>query len=411
MITKLSQKQIEFMATDLHRINILHGSIRSGKTVVSLFKFALEVATYPKDAKFLMVGVTLDTLKRNCLDILDEILPDGSFVYSLGSKMGFLYGRQIYLEGANDSQSMRKIRGMTLTGAYLDEASLHNKDFVRTVNGRLSTPKAFLLATTNPEEPTHWFKTDYIDAEGIDKKVWHFVLEDNCFLDPDYIKNVKAEYRQMGNAYFQRYILGLWVRAEGAVYTQFCEDCNKYIVDEIDKSKISFIQIGIDFGGNGSQTAFVATAFLNDGSIAVLESERLSSENLNPDRLNKKFEEFFYYKVCNNYPKANIRYVFADCAEQVLIRGLKTIGLPVVFRNSIKNEINQRIRCLNGLIAKNKFVIQSRCTSVIEAMQAAVWKETKTGADERLDDGSTDIDSLDALEYSWENEIRMLTAV
>lgn len=410
MITKLSKKQIDFMGTDLARINILHGSIRSGKTVVSLFKFALEVATYPKDAKFLMVGVTLDTLKRNCLDILDEILPDGSFVYSLGSKMGYLYGRQVYLEGANDSQSMRKIRGMTLTGAYLDEASLHNKDFVRTVNGRLSTPRAFMIATTNPEEPTHWFKTDYIDAEGIDKRVWHFVLEDNIMLDKDYIKNVKAEYMQMGNAYYQRFILGLWVRAEGAVYKEFCENPYNYIVKEVDKRDINYIQIGIDFGGNGSQTAFVATAFMNDFSITVLESERVPSDNLNPDRLGKKFYDF-YTKVAENYPRANIRYIFADCAEQVLIRGLKTLPIPVTIRNSIKNEINQRIRCLNGLIAKKKFVVQERCKNVIEALQSAVWKETKTGADERLDDGSTDIDSLDALEYSWENEIRMLTTI
>lgn len=410
MLTKLSKKQIEFMATDLHRINILHGSIRSGKTVVSLFKFALEVATYPMDAKFLMVGVTLDTLKRNCLDILDEILPDGSFTYSLGSKMGYLYGHQVYLEGANDSQSMRKIRGMTLTGAYLDEVSLHNKDFVRSVNGRLSTPKAFMIATTNPEEPTHWFKSDYIDAVGIDKKVWHFVLEDNCFLNEEYIKNVKAEYAQMGHAYFQRYILGLWVRAEGAVYNEFCEKPFEYIVEEVDKDLINYIQIGIDFGGNGSQTAFVATGFMRDGSIAILESERVPSDNLNPERLGRKFSEFFY-NIDATYPKANVRYVFADCAEQVLIRGLKDLGLPVTIRNSIKNEINQRIRCMNGLIAKKKIKIQARCKSVIEAMQSAVWKETKTGADERLDDGSTDIDSLDAMEYSWENEIKMLTSL
>ena len=408
MITKLSKKQVEFMATDLARINVLHGSIRSGKTVVSLFKFALEVATYPQDARFLMVGVTLETLKRNCLDILEEILPDGSFYYSLSNKTGYLYGHMIYLEGANDSQSMRKIRGMTLTGAYLDEASLHNQDFVRTVNGRLSAPKAFMIATTNPEEPTHWFKKDYIDAQGIDKRVWHFVLEDNIFLDPDYIKNVKAEYLQMGNAYYQRYILGLWVRAEGAVYNKFCENPSAYIINEIDKRKIDFIQIGVDFGGNGSQTAFVATAFLGEEGICVLESKRLPSDSLDPETLGLKFAEFFF-NVAENYPKANIRYVFADSAEQVLIRGLKNLGLPVTFRNSIKNEINERIRCENGLIAKKKFYIQERCQSVIQALQSAVWKEKKDGSDERLDDGSTDIDSLDALEYSFENEIKMLT--
>lgn len=410
MITNLSKKQFQFMATDLARINILHGSIRSGKTVVSLFKFALEVATYPQDARFLMVGVTLDTLKRNCLDILDEILPAGSFVYSLGNKTGYLYGHLIYLEGANDSQSMRKIRGMTLTGAYLDEVSLHNQDFVRTVNGRLSEPKAFMIATTNPEEPTHWFKKDYIDAEGIDKKVWHFVLEDNIFLDKDYIKNVKAEYMQMGNAYYQRYILGLWVRAEGAVYSKFCEKPYDYIIDEIDKKEIIYIQIGVDFGGNGSQTAFVATGFLGEKGIVILESERVPSDNLDPETLSIKFADF-YWKVASNYKNVNIRYVFADSAEQVLIRGLKNIGLPVTIRNSIKNEINERIRCENGLFSKHKIFIQKRCSSVIEAMQSAVWKEKNTGADERLDDGSTDIDSLDALEYSFENEIKMLTII
>lgn len=410
MITKISKKQAEFLGSDLARINILHGSIRSGKTVISLLKFALEVATYPLDAKFLMVGVTLETLKRNCLDILDEILPSGSFYYSLSNKTGYLYGHQVYLEGANDSQSMRKIRGMTLTGAYLDEASLHNQDFVRTVNGRLSEPKAFMIATTNPEEPTHWFKKDYIDAEGIDKKVWHFVLEDNIFLDKDYIKNVKAEYMQMGHAYYQRYILGLWVRAEGAVYNKFCENPNIYLIDEVNKNKIDYIQIGVDFGGNGSQTAFVATAFMNDDSICVLESLRIPSDSLDPETLGNKFKSFFNW-VAINYPKANIRYVFADSAEQVLIRGLKNLGLPVTIRNSLKREINERIRCVNGLFAKGKITIQKRCKSLIEALQSAVWKEKNSGADERLDDGSTDIDSLDAFEYSFENEIKMLTIV
>lgn len=347
MLTKLSPKQIDFMATDLARINILHGSIRSGKTVVSLFKFALEVATFPDEAKFIMVGVTLDTLKRNCLDILSEILPEGSFSYSIGRKEGVLYGHQVYLEGANDVKSLRKIRGMTLTGAYLDEASLHNQDFVRTINGRLSTKGAFMIATTNPEEPTHWFKKDYIDAIGIDKRVWHFVLEDNCFLNADYIKNVKAEYLNMGNAYYQRYILGLWVRAEGAVYPQFCDRTANYIIDDVDKDRIIFIQIGVDFGGNKSATSFTAVAFLdNFGGICVLENKKVDSTNLNPEDLKNSFVQF-YDDICENYPNARIRYIFADSAEQVLIRGLKSACLPVLIRNSIKNEINARIRLVN----------------------------------------------------------------
>lgn len=408
MITKLSKKQLKFVAMPLCRNNILHGSIRSGKTVVSLFKFALEVARRPRNATYLMVGVTLDTLKRNCLDILEEVLPQGAFYYSLGNKIGYLYGRKVYLEGANDCQSMRKIRGMSLTGAYLDEASLHNMEFVKTVNGRLSEPDAFFIATTNPEYPTHWFKKDYIDNKEIEKRVWHFVLDDNPFLTPQYVENIKKEYT---GAFYQRYILGLWVRAEGAVYSQFCDTPQKYIVKEIPKQDIAFIQIGIDFGGNGSATSFTATGFLSDGQgIAILESERVDSTNLNPDMLTQKFVDF-YWRVSETYPQSAIRYVFADSAEQVLIRGLKTACLPVIIKNSIKNEINERIRVTNGLISKGKFFIQERCTPTIEAMQSAVWKDNKTGKDERLDDGSTDIDSLDSMEYSFENELKYLISL
>lgn len=401
----MSNKQLEFVATPLARNNILHGSIRSGKTVISLFKFALEVAMRPRNASYLMVGVTLDTLKRNCLDILEEVLPQGAFFYSIGNKMGYLYGRKVYLEGANDCQSMRKIRGMSLTGAYLDEASLHNMDFVKTVNGRLSEPDAFFIATTNPEYPTHWFKTDYIDNPKIDKRVWHFTLDDNPFLTKEYVENIKKEYT---GAFYQRYILGLWVRAEGAVYSQFCDAPHNYIVKEIDKDKIAYIQIGIDFGGNGSATSFTAVGFLADGQgIAILESERVDSTNLNPDMLTQKFVEFFW-RVNDTYPKCAIRYVFADSAEQVLIRGLRTACLPVTIKNSIKNEINERIRVTNGLISKGKFYVQERCVATINAMQSAVWKDTKTGKDERLDDGSTDIDSLDSMEYGFENELKYL---
>lgn len=323
----------------------------------------------------------------------------------MGTKTGHIYGRKIYLEGANDSQSMRKIRGMSLAGAYLDEASLHNEDFVKTVNGRLSEPNAFFMATTNPEFPTHWFKVQYIDNPNIEKNVWHFTLEDNPFLTKDYVENIKKEYT---GSYYQRYILGLWVRAEGSVYNEFCDNPNDYLLDRIDESRLRFIQIGVDFGGNKSNTSFTATGFLtDDDGVCILESERIDSTNLNPESLKNKFTDF-YTRLIENYPMTVIRYVFCDSAEQVLIRGIKMAMLPVTIRNSLKNEINSRIRLVNGLIAKKKFYILKKCKATIEAMQSAVWKENTSGKDERLDDGSTDIDSLDSMEYSIENESKYL---
>ena len=114
---------------ELKRLNILYGSVRSGKTWITLVVFALWVATMPKNAIYLMCAKTLTSLKRNCLDLLQSIIGEDNFQYSLSAKQGNLFGRKIVLEGANDARSETKIRGMTLAGAYVDEITLVEEDF------------------------------------------------------------------------------------------------------------------------------------------------------------------------------------------------------------------------------------------------------------------------------------------
>ena len=163
IFTTSQQKVLsDFKNGKLRRINLLDGSVRSGKTWISLVLWTLFVATKDKDDTFLMVGKTLSTLKRNCLDVLISLVGKQNFYYSLSKKEAILCGRKIYLEGASDTRSESKIRGMTLCGAYCDELTLFNEEFFTMLLSRLSKKDAKLFATTNPDNPSHWLYKRYI---------------------------------------------------------------------------------------------------------------------------------------------------------------------------------------------------------------------------------------------------------
>ena len=205
----LNPKQIDFMLYDDKRINLLTGSVRSGKTYVSLLKWAIFVGSMPEDSEFLMCGKTITSLKRNCLGLLQTLVGD-NFTYSLSQKSGLLFGRRVWLEGANDDRAESKIRGMTLAGAYVDELTQIPFDFYKMLLSRLSVKNAKLYATTNPDSPHHWVKENIIDNEEIDKQIWHFTLDDNEILkqeNKEYFENLKIEYQSMGGVFYERFIL------------------------------------------------------------------------------------------------------------------------------------------------------------------------------------------------------------
>lgn len=236
------QKRIIKMlkSNKLHRINILYGSVRSGKTWITLVVFALWVAGLPKDKTFLMCAKTLTSLKRNCLDLLQDLIGEKNFKYSLSAKTGVLFGHKIYLEGANDARSESKIRGMTLQGAYVDEITLIERDFFTMLLSRLSEKNAKLFGSTNPDSPMHWLKKEYIDRQNeLDIYVEQFCIDDNTFLDAEYVKQIKNEYT---GVFYNRFVLGEFAIAEGLVYS-FGEE---NITDEIPKNGEYFVSV--DYG-------------------------------------------------------------------------------------------------------------------------------------------------------------------
>lgn len=233
----------------LKRINLLEGSVRSGKTWVSLVLWAFWVKTMPKNGLYLMAAKSLTTLKRNCLLPLQDMVGESNFKFSTVRKEGRLFDHQIILEGANDIRSEGKIRGVTLHGAYCDELTQLPEDFFAMLLSRLSEPGAKLIATTNPDSPSHWLKTKYIDrAEELDFLDYKFLIDDNTTLPREYVENIKKEYT---GVFFDRFILGNWTMAEGMIYPMYKEAMGPPPETEQEEEYI----VSLDYG---TQNAFAA---------------------------------------------------------------------------------------------------------------------------------------------------------
>ena len=401
------QKQLVhmFKANELKRLNILEGSVRSGKTWISLILWAVWVASRPKEHLYMMCAKSLKTLKRNCLLPLQGLIGERNFTFSEAKKEGVLFGRKIMLEGANDERSESKIRGITLGGAYCDELTLFPKDFFVMLLSRLSTPGAKLIATTNPDVPTHWLLTEYLNNDELSDELFRmfFHIDDNTTLDSEYVTSLKTEYT---GVYYDRFILGLWVVAAGAIYKVFSNDPVSYEADPEALPCFGTLNIGLDFGGNGSAHALAASGITPDfRTVYALKTVRINAADVSPLDL---YEQVYAFceQIIQRY--GNITALYADNAEQTLRIGLRKFLKPlgVYVRNAIKRRINDRIRATTMLMAGGRFkYIAAECKSLSDALKGAVWNKKNKTAEERLDDGTSDIDTLDAFEYSIERHI------
>lgn len=388
---------LDILDNELARLNILSGSVRSGKTFVSLIGFVMVIAKSRIDDTFLMASKTITSLRRNCFDLVEKICGT-HFKYSTGAKQGTIFGRKVYFEGANDARAENKIRGMTLSGAYCDEITLFTEDFFAMLLSRLSNPNALLIGTTNPDSPNHWLKSKYIDRkEAIDLKTWEFLIDDNTTLDKAYIENIKKEYT---GVFYDRFILGKWVQAEGLIYRVFVDNKDTYIFDEL-KDTLSFITIGIDYGASVSKTVFIASGFSIGMRKVYILSEDFISGVTDPSDIYERFI-CFYNSICSKYGRPHVVYADYGALGQVITRGLQQAcikaQLPIKISDCKKGTINDRIQLTCHLFGQNRLFINTQCLHVINAFSNSVWQQNKT--DTRLDDGTVEIDFLDAFEYS-----------
>lgn len=389
----LSQKQKQFLKDDLHRINLLYGSVRSGKTWISLLKWAIWVGQQAQDKQFLMVGKTITTLKRNCLVLLEELIGD-NIIYSISQKKAVIFGRTVWLEGANDERSESKIRGMTLMGVYIDELTQIPQDFYLMALSRLSEKGAVFLATTNPDHPKHYVKTEIIDNDLLDKQVIKFLIDDNIFLDETYKDNLKKEY---SGVFYQRFILGEFVRAEGIIFPEFANNPDRWIIKREDVPKtFRSVEVGFDIGGNGSAYAMTCTGQGYDGIQYRLKAEKRQAEDMAMDDI-EKFVVEFCGEVEREY---GVRVGIINCDHIAVI--VNTINDNTRYRAEFcyKPPLEDRVFLYSKLFSMDKIkFVDGMCDDLIDEMQNLVFDD-RSDRPIPLDDGSMQIDTYDSACYS-----------
>lgn len=390
---------------------IADGSIRSGKTIAMIIGFLTWSQEMFSGESFILAGKTMGALKKNVIRPVIQMLEAWGWSYDYirsGTDARIEIGANTYyLYGANTEASQDALQGLTAAGAYADEAALFPKSFIDQMVARCSVDGWKVWMNCNPAGPHHYICEEYLcDEELKRKKVYHlhFTMDDNLSISPKRKKEYKNAWPH-GSVFYKRFILGLWVAADGLIYQQFADNVNEYLIDKkyLENNKIIYATIGVDFGGTKSAHSFTLTGFTEGYKQVVVLDEYYCKKRINPEQLNSDFIDF----VRRAQTKYKVYEAYCDNADQTLIAGLESAcvkaHIAVEIKNAIKGPINNRIAFYNSLIAQKRWKIMKHCTHIIEAFEQAVYDDKKKNEDVRLDDGLMNVDSLDSTEYSTES--------
>lgn len=392
-----STKQREFLDNANRRWNVKYGATRSGKTYLDYYVIPKRIRNVAGlQGLNVILGNTKGTLQRNIIEPLQDLWGTELVSDIKSDNTAFLFGEKCYCLGADNIKHVNKIRGASFKYCYGDEVATWNQEVFEMLKSRLDKSYSKFDGTCNPEGPSHWFKK-FLDGNA-DIYQQKYTLYDNPFLAKEVLQNLETEYK--GTVFFDRYILGDWKAAEGTIYMLFADKTEKFLVDKPNE-QLAIVTIGVDYGAGKSKIKFVASGITyNFRNVYVLDEMDLSGV-YDPEQIYEKFIEF-YKRVYDKYDKC--QYAFCDYGALGnvitlgLIRRCQKERLPVKIVDCSKGLINDRIFLSSTLMAQKRFFILRKNTIIIKAFQDALWNDKKP--DERLDDGTTDIDSLDAFEYS-----------
>ncbi|MDQ8040657.1 PBSX family phage terminase large subunit [Cellulosimicrobium sp. XJ-DQ-B-000] len=412
MTPALSPKQYDFLTTSDATVNVLDGSIRSGKTIVSLLRWYGFMARAPRGGELVMIGRTRDAIFRNVIKPMqDESLfgPLAATVkYTNGAPTATILGRTVHIIGASDAKAEKSIRGMTVAGAYVDEITVIPEEFFTQLLGRMSVAGAKLFGTTNPDSPAHWFKAKFLnkiglrDAEGQPVlpgwKYWHFVMDDNPSLTEDYKRRKRAEFTGL---WFRRFILGEWVAAEGAIYDTWDPDRHVIPFDNLPNLR-DLVAIGVDYGTTNATAALLLgiTAELNPRLVFVDEWRYQAGENgarWTDAQLSTGLRDWMASISIPGQPHLTTpSWVFLDPAAASFRVQLGADGLQTF---AAENDVKYGIQTFASLLGADRLIVTDRCPDLIREIPGYSWddKAALRGEDKPV---KVDDHSLDAARYA-----------
>lgn len=363
---------------------IADGAIRSGKTIAMICSFLQWSQENFKGESFIIAGKSIGALKRNVINPMVQILTAWGWKYEYNRSENYIVigWNTYYLFGANKENSQDTLQGLTAAGALADEVALFPQSFVDQMIGRCSVEGSKIFMNCNPGSPYHFVKTEIIDKKK-EKRVYYlqFNMDDNLSLS----ENVKERYKRMfSGVFYKRYILGLWVMAEGVIYDMFNEKVHKVPTKEREYTKF---YISIDYGTQ-NPTTFGLWGFFNGVWYKVKEyyyDGRKKGRQKTDEEYYEDLVEFAEgYKI--------IKLIIDPSAASfiTLIRKKGKFSVKKAKNDVLKGIRNQATALTRGLIKYNDC-----CIETFREYASYVWDEkaTERGEDKPLKQNDHCLDS------------------
>lgn len=395
----LAKKQLEFIKDSTKKWNLAHGSVRSGKTVCTLFRFMEAVYKCP-DSQIWMMGRSSDTIFDNAIRLILEApskgIPDPLGVFRPfctwfpGKRELKFFSKTISTVGCQNESAIGAIQGKTFSLAYCDEITLYPESIIDMIDTRLSNPHSMGFASMNPSHPDHKVKKWIDMAEDGNPSYYalHFSLDDNPYVDEDY----KGRLRQsLSGVFYKRNYLGLWCMAEGAVFDFF--DRSVHVVKRPPRSAEYYIA-GIDYGTSNAFACVIIGVSTGKyerlGVCRWVEAELYyDSKKEGKQKTNSEYADDLE-RFLLDYP---IRSIYIDPSAAAFKLELRRRKIYTVDAN---NEVLPGIEYMTSEMKRGNLFVMNTCSNLIREIEGYVWddKKVEKGVDAPLKKGDHSIDAL-----------------
>lgn len=389
----LTNKQQQVLNSYLHddwKFLILTGAFRAGKTIMNNYLFIMELkriarlSIQRKDPhpQYILAGYSSNSIYTNVISAIESYF--GITMKTDRHGHYHLFGIDIVPSYTGSIRGVGFIRGMTSYGAYVNEASLATHDVFQEILQRCSIEGARIICDTNPDIPTHWLKTDYIDNHDPKARIksFTFTIDDNTFLSKDYVEAIKAATPR--GMFYDRGILGQWVTGDGIVYQDFNKDTmvipKNRVPDGLD------YYVGVDWGYE-HPNPIILLGDDKDGNTYVLEDYTQKHKFIN-----------YWVKVAQNLQTRFGRNLifYADSARPDNVNEFQSNGLNCI--NANKNVL-PGIECVARKMREGKFyVVDTASSGLLDEIYQYAWDES-TGLPLKENDVRHN-DRLDAIRYA-----------
>lgn len=354
MLTAKQQEVIRCIQRENPKILICSGAKRAGKTFVLNLAYLGHIQKYRnKGLSFIIGGATQASIRRNILDDMELIL--GKELKLDKTNAVKIFGNKVYCFDGQNADAWKKARGFTSAGAFLNEGTALHDTFVKECISRCSYPGARTYIDTNPENPGHSVKKDYIDKDGdrldngqLNIKAFKFTLFDNTTLDSEYVESIIKS--TPSGMFAERDIYGNWVSAEGIVYPDFSEDL--YISEtEIEKLRFSSYYCGVDWGYEhfGIINLFGET---NDDLIVLIKEFAAQHQEIEywvdiAKKIRERYGNIFFYcdsarpEHVQRFKREGIRAVNAD---KSILAGIEQVARRFKTKTLLINKGSRRFK-------------------------------------------------------------------